>query len=330
MNETGSDAYKRVLAWISVFKEEGYYSINHEGSDAQAEYPYLKTLEIIHQIRQNSFESIMSQTLIEHATDANKILKPLFAAQKENEIVDVYVGMRGADKTRLKRFCRETKLTQSEAIRLLLDHTENGTIQDTVAAAIADREDKISQLQEQLAIAKKRQIKRETKETVLLSCLKDALRTYMHHLYPNNSLDRGSKLISYKKFTRRLPWGIKYSYPEGEGHIIISLDALLVSSTRSHAYFVVGKTDDGHYYKLRYYSRAEYAGIRIFSSPYATPNSRWILLFTEAPDGAKDLCGALPLLRSETDNATESKPTEQLHPSLDFVINMANVKKQNM
>lgn len=85
---TGAVAYRHTLAWLRYFLDEGYYAVNHEGTELQARTLQAETEEIYMEIRKKPLKTILNQTYIARPADANlpPEKKPQFFRQEEKTV----------------------------------------------------------------------------------------------------------------------------------------------------------------------------------------------------------------------------------------------------
>ena len=348
---TAAEGYKHVLAWINIFQAEGFYCLNHEKTEAQAETPLEETKRIIDECKKDPLKEILNRTKVNTPGDADRLFLKHFpedhqkdVLKQEERTVQMNVRMQEQDRKRFDSFCKELKITQKEGFCLLLDQMlENGNVSN-LEKILMDYQKQIRALEkerdklqkEKSALKGKSLSKEKNDRKKKRMILKNGIENYLACLFPEETNTTLRKLGNYKNFTKSLPTKVKYSYPDKEGSAEITLDAVVWGNTLTHACFIMGTSNTGERIKLRYYPKSDYIGISMKDSTYAEVGSKWYVLFMNAPDDAVDLIAAFPLRNVCSENAPleikrdQKKTEEKSYASLDQKIQSAEARKQQV
>lgn len=316
-----AEAYRHVLCWIHLFRSNGYQVINHGGSLAQASRLLPATQSILQTLPKEDLDVLLARTKLVHPTDADEKSVP---TQKDTaeKMERLNIRLSVHDKARFTQLSTQLHCGQRDAFRFLLDMAAQKDREITQFVRYIQKD--IRGLEKENAHLKtklSRLQNRTAPEFQRLSALQArqdffqyAIRAYIQTYYPIPSCGTPLPTTSYKKFMRSLPPGKEYLYPDEDGFLLFSPEALLYGSRP--ALFVVGSAQ-GKRYKLRIYDKPSNIGFSL-KSPYGTIGSRWYLGFRMAKDGVMDLTVALPL-PSEQPAGMYSQNNEPL-PSLDDLI----------
>lgn len=289
---TGSEAYKHILAWICRFEEAGYCTINHTGTAIASEslYPYAQ--EILDKLLLEPMDEILKRSYVAKPSEANrKPARKLIPPDRQEKHVQMNLRMSQKDKKVFDRFCKINHLKAREALGLLLDQItgEDHHRQQLLSAhkALLEENDR---LKERFALQQGTLLSRKDLRIVeYLSFLQSGLTVYLRQFLPDTEAEPLPSL-SYKRFQKHLPVGVHYEYPENEGFLQMTAEAMLWGG--NHSRFVVGQGLDGENLKVRYYSRPLYAGVRIWEYPAGI---RWLVGCRRATDGAMEIAAAFPV-----------------------------------
>ena len=332
---TGSEAYKHVLAWISIFMEAGYDCLNPCGTLDQADEPFMDTNALIQQFQAEPFEAMMQRTLIQRPANADKIIrekaKPAPAAEIAESVTQMNVRIHHSDKLIFDEFCRSFSVNQREGFSLLLDKAVDNS--EHFQNLLLNKEKKISELQEENTKLKSKisVLNGEHTDPLIvqyrkyLSLIRDGVKAYLPALdfYVD---EKPLKPMTSKQFMRS-QWSVyAYFYPENEGHMEITLDALLWSKSKTQAIFVLGTGSDGRKYKFRYYPKTYYIGYGFWDCPYFYSGVKCFLVYTKANDGAMDVIGAFPLSEDEDGSCDNFYEESDKSLSVDEKIRRASLR----
>ena len=304
VHTTEAIAYKYILAWINLFIGKGYFVLCYDSTRAQALEPKADTAEIIDSLKTVPFEEMLRRKIIARPVDADKVLKARFYGNDVtkfnvyDEKVQLNLRIEKSTKKKLDAFRNKHNLTQTEAIKILLDYMDEDENNESLHAVIRERDKKIAKLQAENARLRKQCSEvineNDNKAFKLLEMTKYAISLVIDHTI-KPPLNPKLKPMRYKQFMRQLGNGITYNYPNGDGVVELFLEEILYSKSRTRAYFVIATTARGERIKLRYYPKREYIGPSIIDSPYSIKYSRWMVVYATAADGAKDIYAAYPI-----------------------------------
>ena len=340
-----SEAYKHVVAWCHLFRSAGYVGINHERTLYQADNLLPDTRKIVEQLSQEPLEEILQRSYLPHPAAADRAAeaKPAHKAvsQSSNETIQMNIRIRRQDKKLFDRFCKNAAINQREGFQLLLDQITGSPENQRMCELLQKRDSKITLLEKEKQKLKAQldawithgKSEKEVRAEEKLSFLKNGIHQYLQMLFPD--IDKKSALpeASYKKYTRDLPFEEKPQYPEEEGFLVLRLEAILWGNGLHRSCFLLGWGDDGKHYRLRYYPKAHYLGLRIRESSYALPGSEWYVGCQRSKDSAMDLIAAFPLFSFDESSELSSidpipKPVEaERKQSLDGQIRYAKKKQ---
>lgn len=317
---TGADAYRHVLAWIHLFEQAGFCSINHVATAVSSDRLYPTTETIRKALPQEPARQILARTYVQKPSEANirPVRKPAFLPEPEKH-VQMNLRMTAKDKKNFDRFCRKHHLRAREALGLLLDQItgEDDHLKQLISARKDLREEN-KKLKDQLAARSgKEPTLQEQRSAAYLCFLQPGLTEYIQRIFPNED---GEVLpaIPYKRFRKQT--GIRYEYPQEEGFLVLTAEASLWGRNRSR--FVVGRGERGEYLKLRYYPKPLYAGVPIWDYPGGT---RWLIGCRQSADGAMEIAASLPLPPVPEKTGVPAASEQRL--SLDLQIRKAAEKR---
>lgn len=323
---TENDAYKHVVAWVRVFVEHKYTCINHDGTLRHAESMLPETIELVRNIERKPLEVILKERYVEHPKDADRIEENSQHSSDCDEIVQINLRLSQSVKQKFDTFRKRTGTNQKEAFLLLLDFADGTNNHTNLNRIIGERDKTIITLKKENEDLKKKLTleKKTTPDNLLIKqyeFMKFGISTYFDYLHSNSKKGMPLKSLNYKKYMKKNTLG-QYEYPEHEGFMALSLEAVLWGNSIHRARFLVGVGENGKHYKLRYYPKKQYIG---FDIQDLVEDKYWVG-FRMAKDGAMELLAAFPinsikaiddLHNSEIKNGFERKP------SLDEVIKMA-------
>ena len=108
---------------------------------------------------------------------------------------------------------------------------------------------------------------------------------------------------------------------------MIYLEHLVYGKPSSPPTFVLGRTENQERIKLRWYPKKEFLGIWPRNERFAKRDSKWLMGYLPAQDGAVDLVAAIPM---ESVGICEEKNhiAKRKVPSLDEMLMNAEHKKK--
>lgn len=305
VNCVGAAAYKRVLAWVRHFGDQGFEMLNPDGMLAQAEQMQEATLEIYKRISEIPLEEYL-----ERRYRASYIAPKKTKEKREKEQASTQLCLRLAptDKVEFQKYCRRTNLRQTDAFAQLLNTSGENTMPNIrrLSDLLEESEARCTKLAEEneklrrgLVIPRSERIENNARHT--FNFAQKAVQAFVKETYTR---DRYTGLpikeFRYDYFKRHFPNAAHYQYPSEEGTYIVHLQTLVWGKARNPVYFLMCKTQEGKYLKFRFYQKKEFIGVQVRHSFYAHLDSLWLFAGRMASDGAIDLMVAFPLLNQES------------------------------
>lgn len=322
LNCTGSDAYRHILAWIHLFEATGYSSINHMSTAISSECLYPQTEEILKKLRQKPIHQILEQTFVKKPADGNlkQSRKPLFLPTPEKH-VQMNLRMTAKDKKEFDRFCKKHQLKAREALGLLLDQiTKDDTHLNQLLYAQKALHQENEELKDRLSVQQGDALPvQEQQIAEYLQFLKSGLVDYIQQICPPQE-ESPLPSFSYKQFHRQSE--IRFEYPDKEGFLLLTTEAVLWGRHRSR--FVVGQGENGDCLKVRYYPKPLYAGVFPWDYPAGT---QWLVGCRQSADGAMEVAAAFPFPPAQKQPEAAAPREIQKKPSLEDQIHKANRTK---
>lgn len=227
-----------------------------------------------------------------------------------------------------KRFCAEHKMTQSEALRSLLAHSdsrESSAMVQSLEDDLTDQKQKTAQLQQEINALRAN----HSYAVQRSSAWNFIFRSVMQHL-----LDRTSekelrhpviKIDNIKYWTARKEYRT-HPYPKEFGCCVFRLESMMYGKGRTPPLFLTGETEDGEPMKFRLYPKKDHIGIDPRTKEYRYVGSEWLMGYIIAKDGAADLYVSIPLDALWKDDIQELTFEKQT-AALDMIIATAKKKQ---
>lgn len=334
-DETTAQGYKRVVAYVYLFLEEGYFCLNHARTIRHAKNPKDETKNLIAQIKAKTLDEILTESEIDRISQFKATAEEKMPEQTD---ICVYKPQHGeqlnirtdqATKQCFMRFCSQMGANQRQGFELLLDHAKD-IEQSNVYQLLMEYQRKIEQLKkenENLSIKNSKLKETQTPSTELwarkyLGFLKNGISIYLDAVLKSEETRPPLRRYSYNAYRDRFFEGASCSYPEREGFYEATLEAVLWSNSGTKACFLVFIDTDGVRRKLRYYPKSHYIGRSFLDDKYAFEGAQWVLGALRSKDGALELVAGFPLVQKEF---TEKKHNEK--PTLAAQIALAQKKK---
>lgn len=315
---SSAQAYKRVLAWIHIFLNNGYAVINHNRSVVQARNLKPDTAHMVEELKKEPLENVLQRTLVRKPTDADAKPELQHLAQEKEETATFNVRLKASEKQLFLNFCKKRKLTQKQGFSILLDYADSSADTKHLQGILKQKDARIRELELYNEKIKAKKVTKGTQEYLkeYSSFLKNGLEQYLNAIFPIDVTGEPLKATSYRRYMKEKDINIEYVYPEADGFMCIKLEAFLWGMSRKRTLFVLGTTENGHHIRLRYYPRREYMGYPLHDCPYAHKDAYWFVGFRKSKDGAMDIVMALPLgsLKLEDNTCNEVSRTEQIGP----------------
>lgn len=313
---TEAIAYRRVLAWLRYFLDEGYYAMNHEWTDFQAQNLYPETEAIYQEIRKKPLKTILKDTYVARPADANLSVekKPVLFATRE-KTVQMNVRINRSDKLRFERHCRSRGLNQRQGFALLLETNGERRIYQEQAQKIErlqSERDKLRRIVDDL----EGHGPKEGSAQAYLALLLPGLKGYYDALRPSADPANPVPRMSLAEFKRKHSDERQYRYPAEDGFYRV----LPVAATwgRKHAWFVMCQGENGEKYRLRTYPREDYVGYSFRGALPVGLGTPWLVGIRRGKGGVMEIMAALPL-----PDAPQTEPEKPAKTSLDSQIQQA-------
>ena len=341
-NVTGSEAYRRTVAWCHMFLQAGYASINHDGTIFQARNLLPETKAIVESLTQEPLEEILRKTYLSHLSDGNLMPEKKVAVEIPQKTIQMNIRIGTRDKERFDRFCQAGSMNQREGFTVLLDRITDSTDFSAMSLLLKKREEKVKQLKQEISHYQARLEERTSngksqKEVLLerkLEFTRTGIQEYLQNLFPESRGKASLPEISWRRYMRNLPEHERPVYPETEGFLILQPETIVWGNSLHRPCFLVGKGEDGKRYLLRCYPRADFVGFPIRESCCAKPGTFWYVGCQRSRDGTMELMAAFPLLKESCESAPakrelpETPEKEERKESLEKIIWSARRKQQ--
>lgn len=290
---TGAVAYRHTLAWLRYFLDEGYYAVNHEGTELHARTLQTETEAIYLEIRKKPLKTILDQTYIARPADANlpSEKKPQFFRQEE-KTVQMNVRINRSDKLRFDKYCRSRGLNQRQGFALLLENEGEGRIYREQAKKIERLEterDKLRRKVEDLEGHGPKEDSAQAHLTFLIS----GLKRYFEAVRPTRTSGNPVPRMTLAEFKRENLDEWQYRYPEEEGFYQVL--PVAVAWGKRQACFVLCRGENGEKYRLRTYPRKAYVGCSFRQPLPVGLGTPWLVGIRRAKGGIMDILAAFPL-----------------------------------
>ena len=290
LNCTGAEAYQHVLAWLCRFEEASYCTVNHTATALASENLYPPAKALFNKLMLEPMDQILARTYVPKPSDANRKPSRIRSILPDpQKTVQMNLRMPESDKRAFDRYCKKNRLKAREGLGLLMDQLtgDSSHLNELLAEVKALRREN-DHLKERLAVLRGETLPgSEQKAHAYLQFLKPGIQRYIQQLYPSTE-NASLPTFPYKQFRKQT--GIRCEYPESEGFLVLTAEAMLWGHHRAR--FVVGRDQEGKWLKVRYYPKPVYMGSVIWEYPKGT---RWLLGCLRASDGAMEIASAFPL-----------------------------------
>lgn len=340
-NVTGSEVYRRVVAWCHVFLQAGYVSINHDRTILQAQDMQPETKVIAGCLGQKPLEEILRKSYLERLSDGDLMPEMRAAAEMKQKTIQMNIRIGTRDKDRFDRFCQAGGMNQREGFAVLLDRIKDCTDFPAMSLLLKKREEKIDELKRENSGYKAKLQDctgdKSQKETILekrLEFMRMGIQEYLQNLFPESGGKASLPETSWRRYMRNLPENERPTYPEIEGFLVLQPETIVWGNSLHRPCFLVGKGENGKRYLLRCYPRMDFVGFPIRESCYAKPEAIWHVGCQRSRDGAMELMAAFPLFGESGESAPakrelpETPEKEERKESLEKIIWSARRKQQ--
>ena len=323
---TQAVGYKHVLAYISVFADEGYIVLNYQRSLDQAFDPMPDTAQIVEDIRTIPFDMLLERSyLVKPSTGHVKNTSHPIPLQSDAPTENLSVRLTPGEKDAFHNLAAALRLSQRDTVLYLINKqnavrlgSEHWRMDQLIGRTIAHYEKKIQDLKEKNEKLKSKLDRlnpqaSSSMQTEKIAFIQKGLRSYFQ-LFSSSTNDRLLPRGNYRRFTRALPKNIRYDYPPSEGYMAFWPERILWGKSKPPVCFILGTDVEGNRYKLRYYDKPYYAGPRINGDRFGFCDTCWYVGFRKAPDGAMDIVLSLPLNLQLQEKPTAQEKEEELPP----------------
>lgn len=217
-----------------------------------------------------------------------------------------------------RAYCREHRLTQNEALAVLLSgrHFDE---QDSAEAAYLEElhryQTTITEVTDKYEALQEKQKTREESDWQKARSWAKIMNKLLDYVIERAELGEPPAKKKYFKRDHNRVGFHKYRTPPGSGCVVVRLDALLYGQSIHPPLFlltthIVEEDGSEELLKFRYYPRARFVGVPPGATKYSCPGSLWAIGYIPASDGAAEVLAALPL-----DAITQSSTLlKALHP----------------
>ena len=303
------DSYKYLLAYLCILRDAGYTLVNHLNTLENAQNLHPETKNIYDELRRESIGALLIRTKLQKYTDADDAQrreKRKAAIRKDHKLT---IRVTKADRDRFVAYAEKLKLSQGDALSVLLTKYENNfeSFVDWdndyyVGQILESARDQVNLMRAQLDIKqelwgkerKQYQARIETLRQRLVRIQK-GLCEYYRFFKSSCNIPLGIDTDNYRQYTRNLNDRYQYAYPSQEGWCLMRPVAILYGAGRTPVRFLLGTTTDGRDIKLRIYPKEYFAGVSLRNESYGLRGSVWLVAWEKAHDEAMDLVMALPL-----------------------------------
>lgn len=299
-------AYKYTLAFIRLFREAGYHSLNAPHTIARSDDLKDDTQNIFKEIKTDNIAILLQSTRVEKVTDAD-MPKETDAGESQGETQSCQLTIRltATEKEQFQQLSATLNLTQREVLLYLFakcNQTDPVFLDlegDLYLRVLIDsyREENQRLKNQNIELKKKLSLLRVDIKNKLarvnahMRALQKGIREYFQLLESTSKIPVDLEVDYYEDFPNKN----LYQYPEDEGFYIFRPQEILRSKGRWGAIFLVGIGDNNRLYRFRYYKKSYYAGENIANSSFAKRGSVWLVGCERAADGAMDIVYAFPL-----------------------------------
>lgn len=306
-------AYRYVVAFIRCFMDEGYEVLNSCGMIEHAKNLHYHTQKLLESINVIPL-AIRLQGRTGNAEIANQMPNTIpegshdqaVLVQKELATEKLTVRLTPTDKKRLADLAKQTGVSKSQLLMLLLENYEKSgsagmgeSCIDYVRRMLSKYEDRIETLEGENRQLRQRlrEIKEGEKEAYVKreKGFHKTLTAYFGNFVPllpdNPPLDQGL----YRDYLANEPSCEQARYPESEDAFVFFPERVMLGREKRFPLFITGQDRYRRKTLLRFYPKKYYVGLSFTDEEYGVQGSSWLVRCEHAKDGAMDLVFALPL-----------------------------------
>lgn len=304
---TQAVGYKYVLAFIRLFRENGFFVINHEKSIAQAESMDAVTENLYIQISEIPIERLLELSYIPKPSqridkEVTPVEKPV---EDEKELLEERLSVRltEAEKLQFIHFAKKMNLSQRDCLVYLLNIQKEKIavahdcdLETYIPRVISSYEKKLAAKDAEIERLRNQVLARDASVSLQrkrIAFIKEGVGRFFQMA---NVTENGLPLLrdKYSRAVRGVPKEQQYSYPEEEGFIIFR-PMLILWGKKSPTCFVLGLDENGCKIKVRQYEKYHKVGPSLVSGRFGCENTEWIIGIERAKDGGMDVVVSLPL-----------------------------------
>lgn len=320
---TQAEAYKHVLAFVRMFCENGYKCINAERTIWQSQELFEETEEIYRNLCRIPLDVILERAYLAKPStrfgDTCPAKKETASKKKDTSSERLCARLSEDEKLRFDVLADAMCLSQRDLIVYLLGKEESvrhGTkewdVRQLIPRLIEDHNAKVGKLEKEVEKLQKKVKSLESEEgsnhVKRMKLIAAGVSRFFKCATEENDrppLQQGK----YRGFSWGVPRESRYVYPEGDGVMIFYPEMILWGNARTPVCFVLGRGEDNVRYMFRDYSKRYYVGKSLRDKRFGKDDSRWVVIYEAANDGACDIFGALPLdvLNEHSKNKRDSQ-----------------------
>jgi len=306
-------AYRYVVAFMRCFLDDGYEVLNSCGMIDDARDLHFHTQKILESIKLIPL-TIRLQKMTQKEETENQMPNPIpegshdqaVLVQKELATEKLTVRLTPTDKKILADLAKQTGVSQSQLLMLLLENYEKSgsagmgeSCIDYVRRMLSKYEDRIETLEGENRQLRQRlrEIKEGEKEAYVKrerefhKTLTAYFGNFVSLLPDNPPLDQGL----YRDYLANTPSCEQAGYPETEGPFVFFPERVMLGREKRFPLFIAGYDRYRRKTLLRFYPKKYYVGLNFADEEYGVQGSSWLVRCERAKDGAMDLVFALPL-----------------------------------
>lgn len=307
-----SIAYRYIVAFVRMFRDEGYTVLNCTGitEDAQDIHPVTQT--ILSRLSSMPLRFYLRNGLGSTDAVSKECRNPEGSygkkrAQSKQPMASEKLTIRVTpnEKKWLTDFAKNLGISQRQALLILLamhknadraeeDWSFDAYIQQLLAThreAILRLEEEIDALQKRLEAIRKEIVECKAREAFQ----KQGILTFFKLVEPSHSDNPPLEQGIYKLFLKDLADPERYRFPEEEGFFLFYPEKILLGKGTFAPLFIAGSDDQGVKTVLRYYRKEAHIGFSFTNSKFGVQDSVWLVGVKRAKDNAMDVLFSLPV-----------------------------------
>ena len=303
--------YRRLLAWIHLFEEEGYKVLNEEDMLKNSRKLHPETHQIFDHICEIPLALHLQAGFCTKYTDRDYSQKNQKPQKKSTPSKNIYaanknlsVRLNKMEMDQIRFFANCLNLPIQDALvyainRIMVfddiamaDEQEMYSFRQKYLQTVDNLKKKVSSLNEQIDVQRQRSSEETKKYKKQVDTIKTGIQKYLTYLEPDEAIPLRIEHARYRNYIRNTE--INYTYPHEEGFAVIRPHAILWGSINT-VRFLVGVTDQGNNIKLRYYPSNHFVGIFPGNDQFGLRGSCWLLGWERKEENVMQLIFSLPL-----------------------------------